>query len=587
MKKRRKKENSCTNSNKNLLRILKLTLKKNKFKLLSAFIIVVIIAISSLLVPQITKLIIDKGIQKMNISILVKLTIVYITIKIIIALLDVLLSYLYSIIKSRVTVQLKVKLLNHLSKLSGRYYSDIKTGNLLSIIESDMYMIENFGAELIFNLILDFVTAIVSFIFLVKIQLDLFLIVCFFQVLLIVLQKNISKLIGKMTSYLRDNNGNLSNIIQEYVNNIMNVVISKSKRKFFSSYLKQEKNLIDKEIKLDLVISGNISMSIIFTSLITIAIYSYGGYKIIKGYMSFGELIAFEQYTSMLIGPCMSIIRANTRIEQAKVSINRVFSIIDEDIEIAVDNNAIRLENKNINIIEFKNVEFKYNDEKNNILDKINLNFKKGEITAIVGRSGSGKSTIINLLYRFWDIDKGKILIDNIDLKNINLLSLRKKINILTQDLLIFDDTIRNNITLNVDISEEKLKKIIFAVELDSLIEKLEDGVHTIVGEKGIKISGGQKQKIAIARALLSDSPILIFDEATSALDNISQNRILKNINSYIKDKIVIIIAHRISTIKDADKIYVLEKGKVIEEGIEKDLIKNDGVYKKLAQSSI
>ena len=294
--------------------------------------------------------------------------------------------------------------------------------------------------------------------------------------------------------------------------------------------------------------------------------------------MSIGDLIAFQQYTGMLIGPCISIIRSNTRIQQSLVSINRIFSILDEPITIQNDNKGKKFKESFDGDILFDGVDFSYNEDKT--LDNINIKFEKGKTTALVGSSGYGKSTIVNLLFRLWDIDKGKIMVDNIDIKDYNLKSLRKNISIVTQDLLLFDDSILNNLTLgNKNISKEYVKDICNRVDIYNFINELPNGFDTIIGEKGVKLSGGQKQRVAIARALISKSSIVIFDEATSALDNISQKTILENINDLLENKTVIVIAHRLSTIKNADKIYVIDKGKVIESGSHEELILNESTY--------
>ena len=564
---------------KNLIRFFKLVVEKNKSKLIISFLLVFTISIIDLLLPQITRAILDKGIAKSNMSLLIKLVLIYGVLSIGSSLISIVLEYLYSIMKNTVVTNLKIRLLNHLSKLSGKYFSGIKTGNILSIIESDIFILKSFNAELIYSIVVNLFTAICAMFFLLKIQYDLFLIVLVLQLALVLFQSRVTKIIAKKTRYIRDESGKISNITQEYISNIMNVILTKSKLKFFKLYLKQEKNLIKKFLELDMIMSGNIAISRILSGLITITIYGYGGYKIINKSMTLGELIAFQQYTGMLIGPCVSIIRSSNRIQQLKVSLDRLFTVIDENIEIKVNNQSYKLENKLCNQIEFKYVCFKYNENNNHILNDINLKFKYGEITGLVGGSGCGKSTIVNLLYRFWDVSEGSISINNINIKDINLKSLRNNINIVTQDLLIFDDTIKNNIKLNSNINDENLKEICEAVGLNDLIESFDEGFNTIVGEKGVKISGGQKQRIAIARALASDSQILIFDEATSALDNISQRTILENINGLLKNKIVIVIAHRLSTIKNADKIYVIDKGIVSEAGTHKELLLNESIY--------
>lgn len=600
-----KKIENMNNKNKSLKRFAFLTFKKNKGKLLLSFIMVIIVAVVDLVQPQVTRMIVDEGIGTKDVNLLLKLMFIYGAAGVSSAILYLLLSYLYSAIKKNVTVDIKIKLLNHLSKLSGKYYSNIKTGNIISIIESDIFIIENFGAELAFSILVNIFTASMALFFLVRMQVDLFLIVLILQIILSIFQNKFTKLISKNTREIREDSGSLSNKIQEYVSNIKNVVVSKSRMKFFSSYLSEEKNLIRKYLKLDLIMNGNIAIAKSISILVTVSIYSVGGYKIISGNMTIGELLAFQQYTNMFIGPCISIVRANTRIQQAKASLDRVYSVIDEEIDIKVNNRGLRIEDKECNIIEFKNIYFSYKeigkkklqnleqDEQidctyedietdSYILSNINITFRKGETTALIGESGSGKSTIVNLLYRLWDIQKGEITIDGINIKNINLKSLRKSINIVTQDMLMFDDTIRNNISINKSLSDEELKNICSVVGMNDFISRLENGFDTIIGEKGVKISGGQKQRIALARSLVNDSKILILDEATSALDNISQSEILRNIRAYVKGKIVIIIAHRLSTIKDADNIYVLEKGKVVESGKDKELFIRNGIYRKL-----
>ncbi|MBC8632556.1 ABC transporter ATP-binding protein [[Eubacterium] tenue] len=616
MNKKRSKNKETKNNgkkSKNLKRFARLIFKKNKGKILLSFIIVTIIAIFDIVQPQITRMIVDEGIGTKNINLLLKLILIYGVIGLLSAILDVFLSYIYSVMKKIITVDMKVKLLNHLSKLSGKYYSNIKTGNIISIIESDIFIIENFGAELVFSILVNIFTASMALFFLIRIQFDLFLIVLVLQIVLTLFQNKFTKLIANKTIEIRDDSGRLSNKIQEYVSNIMNVVVSKSRMKFFSEYLSKEKNLIKKYLKLDIIINGNIAISRSFSALITVSIYGFGGYKIINGKMTIGELLAFQQYTNMFIGPCISIVRANTRIQQAKASLDRVYSVIDEEIDIKVDNRGLRVEDIECNIIEFKNVHFSYNKIENQllqnlgmdnqvsctqnifhediekesyILNDIDLTFKRGETTAVIGGSGCGKSTIVNLLYRLWDIQKGEITIDGINIKNINLKSLRKSINIVTQDLLMFDDTVRNNISIDKNLSDKELENICDIVGINDFINTLENGFNTIIGEKGVKISGGQKQRIALARSLASDSKILILDEATSALDNISQRDILKNINEYVKDKIVIIIAHRLATIKDADNIYVLEKGRVVECGKDEELTIINGAYMRLVTSN-
>lgn len=573
-------------NSKNIKRFLKIVFEKNKLIASISFLLMIIISILDLFIPQVTRRILDDAISNSKTNLLIKLVLLYATISISAILFGIVLEYIYSKMKKSVSIKLKIRILRHLSKLSGNYYSDIKTGNILSILESDIFIVENFGAEILFSIITDLITACIALFFLVRMDFDLLCIVIILQIVISLSQSKFTKIIALKTGEIRQEGGNISNIVQEYVSNIMNVVISKSSLKFFGKYIKLEKKLVTKCIKLDMIISSNISISRILSSLITISIYCYGGLKIIKGNMSIGELIAFQQYTGMLIGPCINIIRSNTRIQQSLVSINRIFGVLDEPIVINQDNKGSRLKaNFEGNII-FNEVDFSYNEDKT--LDNMNIRFEKGKMTALVGSSGCGKSTIVNLLFRLWDIDNGKIIIDDIDIKDYNLKSLRQGISIVTQDLLLFDDSILNNLTLgNKNISKEYAEEICEKVGICEFINNLPNGFETIVGEKGVKLSGGQKQRIAIARALIAKSSIIIFDEATSALDNVSQKIILENIRELLKNKTVIVIAHRLSTIMDADKIYVLNKGQVVESGSHEELLIKKGVYYNLSNEQI
>ncbi|WP_270647945.1 ABC transporter ATP-binding protein [Paeniclostridium hominis] len=567
------------NNLKNITRFLKIVFKKNKFIASSAFLLMITVSVLDLLIPQVTRIILDDAIMFKKSGLLLKLIIVYISITFLSSILNVILDFIYSKMKKRTCINLKIKLLNHLSKLSGNYYTNIKTGNLLSIIENDMFTVENFGADIIFSIIVDIFTAMIALFFLIKMQLDLLLIVIGIQLLLTISQIKFTNVIASETSKVRTEAGNISNLVQEYVSNIMNVVISKSKGIFFKKYIPKEKTLLKKCIKLDMIISSNIGIANILSSLIIVFTYGYGGLKIIKGQMTLGELIAFQQYIDMLIGPCMRIIRSNTRIQQSAVSINRVFNILDEPIEIEQNNRGKRYEENLKGDIIFNNVKFSYNNYEN-VIDYMDIKFENGKMTAIVGPSGCGKSTIVKLLYRLWDIDNGDITISGTSLNAYNLKDIRKNISIITQDLLLFDDSIFNNLTLGDKNKELRfIENICKKVGIYNFIKELPEGFETKIGEHGVKLSGGQKQRIAIARALISDCKIIVFDEATSALDNISQSNILENIKEIIGNKTVIVIAHRLSTIRDADKIYVLNKGKVVEEGTHRDLVEKEEVY--------
>lgn len=557
-------------NNINTKKFLKYVCKNNKKKIYISAIFVILVTVFDLYLPLLLKKIIDKGIMEKDINILLRFVVIYFLIQLMSILIEFILNYIYSLMRNSVAIKIRLKILKHISDLSGNYYTNKKTGNVLSIIQSDIDAIERLDAELVFSLVKDFFTAIAALYFMIRLQLDLFLLVVVLQLLLFLLQRIFTKKIHANISKIRKEYGEITNVVQEYVLNIMSVVISKSRKFFISDYIKRERKMIYKNIKTDMLYSGNISVAIAINSAITMILYGYGGYKIISGNLTLGTLLAFQSYSAMLLGPCMSIVNANNRIQQAKVSVDRVYSLLDEKSEITDIKDSIILNKGNIEKIEFSNVSFSYTSHERKdeyVLKNLNLVFSKDSVCALVGNSGCGKSTIINLLYRLWDVDSGSILIDGNNIKNVNLNSLRKHISIVTQDCIIFDATIKENICLGKKISDEHLRLICDKVGLSEYISSLKKGINTKIGERGVKISGGQKQRIAIARTILNDSDIIVLDEATSALDNISQSNIIKNLKGYLNNKIVVIIAHRLSTIRDVDNIYVLNDGKVIDKG--------------------
>ncbi|SFE91280.1 ABC transporter ATP-binding protein [Peptostreptococcus sp. D1] len=572
--------------NNNFKQFFKFVYLSNKNRILLALFLVAISTSFNICLPIVLKNIIDLCVSNGDINKFASYIAIYLIINSVMIVSDYILIYLYSLMRSSVAIKLRIKILKHISELSGRFYSEKKTGNIISIIQSDVDMIERLDSELVFSLIKNVVTAIVAILFMMKMQLILFIFVIFFQIILIKLQIIFTKKLQKNQFEIREEYGRVTNIIQEYVLNIINIIVTKAKIFFLSKYIKMEKSLIYKSIKMDLLYGGNISLLKAINLIVTIFIYGYGGYKVIHGEMTLGSVFAFQGYSSMLMGPCMSIINSNNVIQKAKVSIDRVFDLLNEESDIKVfEKNMNRLNDK-IEVIEFKDVTFNYNnDNKNNVLKGINLRFVKGSVTALVGNSGCGKTTIINLLYRLWGTSSGNIIINGIDIRTINLNSLRKKFSVVVQDNVIYDGTIKENICLSKTICEDELINLCENIGIYSYIKSLENGFSTQIGERGIKLSGGQKQKIALARALIEDSDVLILDEATSSLDNISQICIVENLNKYIRDKIVIVIAHRLSTIKDVDNIYVLKKGVVVESGKHQDLIDSKGEYYSLYNS--
>lgn len=538
----------------------------------------------TIILPYLTMAIIDDAITNKNMNLLIKLISLYLVVTISQSISKVISDYIYSAIGKKVIFDLRMSVINHLYKLSGTYFTNTKVGELLTRIQSDISLIEEVATKMFFSIASDILMSIAMFVFLCTLQPDLLIIAVILQPLMLLVQKRYSKEVAANTAIFRDAFGKLSSVLQEFISAMMSIIMINGKRYFFSKYIKCERDFIKKGIKLEMTFSLNIAITNFISALITVAILGYGGFKVLVGTMSIGGLIAFNLYSQRLLSPIIRIAQSNMRIQQAFVAIDRIYEILDEPINISQNNFAYR---PNIvkGDIKFENVCFSYN-KGNNFIKNLNVEFERGKKTAIVGASGSGKTTIINLILRFWDVDSGCILLDGVDIKDYNLKFLRKNISVVSQDIFLFNDTILNNLILHdTNVTLEFVIECTKKADAYDYIMSLPDKFDTLVGERGVKLSGGQKQRLSIARALIRDTPIIILDEATSSVDNISERTIQEGLDRFLKGKTTIIIAHRLSTIREADLIYVLDKGNITEQGNHEQLINLNGVYSELYEN--
>ena len=307
----------------------------------------------------------------------------------------------------------------------------------------------------------------------------------------------------------------------------------------------------------------------------------FAGYRSMQGAITMAQFVSFLAALMLAYQPVRALAGINVGIQEGVSAANRIYDLIDQKDQISDDVNLPELKLFTGEIV-FKDVSFTYPDG-TKVIDKININIAGNSKTAIIGTSGSGKTTILNLIPRFYNLKEGSILIDNQEINKIRLSSLRKNISIVSQDTVLFDDTIKNNIAYaNVHATDDEIKNAAKFAEIDDFINSLKNGYDTIVGENGVKLSGGQKQRISIARAILKNSPIILLDEATSSLDSEAEEKIRYALDNLTKNKTTLIISHKFSSIINCDKIYILNKGKVIDEGTHSELVKNSTVYKNL-----
>lgn len=323
------------------------------------------------------------------------------------------------------------------------------------------------------------------------------------------------------------------------------------------------------------------SLVVSFGSILAVC---FGAYLAFKGEITAGDLVMFLGIAMNSYYSLFNISRIFDDVMEAKSGIENMFTILDSEEVVPENDNAVKL--KLTGAVEFQNVSFDYG--KGKILKNINFVIKPGETIALVGPSGAGKTTVAKLIYRYFDCQVGNILIDGHNIKDLNVRYLRRQLGVVNQDIELFDDTVKNNIAYGkARVSKVELEKAAKVASAHEFIQELEKGYDTLVGEKGVKLSGGQKQRLGIARAVLMDPKILILDEATSSLDSSSEKMIQSAIQRVIKNRTTIVIAHRLSTVKNADRIIVLDKGRIVEQGTHEDLMRSGGLYRKLVNLQV
>jgi subfamily B ATP-binding cassette protein MsbA len=396
-----------------------------------------------------------------------------------------------------------------------------------------------------------------------------------------IFSKKIGKKMGKTSTQNMIAQENLSTLLSELIKGswLIKIYQKESEELTRLKILLSEKYKKAKKVEQVRLGAGPI-MEFIIAIAIALIIFM-GGYRSINGGLSMSEFVSFLAALMLAYAPVRALAGLNIGFNEGMAAASRIYELIDKKNEIKEDKNFPDLKISSGNII-FKNVNFTYPDN-SQILNNININITGGKRTAIIGESGSGKSTILNLIPRFYNLIKGKILIDGQEINTIKLSSLRKNMSIVSQDTILFDDTIKKNIAYaNNNATNEEIYKASELAGINNFIDSLKNGYETIVGENGIKLSGGQKQRISIARAFLKNAPIILLDEATSSLDSVSEEKIKQALEDLTKNRTTLIISHKLSTIMNCDKIYVIQNGQIVTNGTHLELIKNSIYYKNL-----
>jgi len=466
--------------------------------------------------------------------------------------------------------------------------SDIHTleskhsGKYISHFLYDVQYISNLVSTAVLNIMKDSLTLIVL---LALMFYQHWKLACFAMIMMplaAIVAKSLGKRIGKATSESAVVSGNLSSFLSELIKGSKIIKIYQKENFENERSKKLMKLMMEKLIKIGIVQIRATPIMEILTGIIIGGFIYYTGLIVSTGEIQINNFFSFLTAMMLAYQPIRSLATINMVIYEGAAAAERVFGVIDTQINVKeVDgSNKLKIDKANI---EFKDVSFTYPNTNKHAIKDVNISIKGGEIVALVGQSGAGKSTILNLLPRFYDPEKGQVKIDDQNISNISLHSLRENISLVSQDIILFDDTVYANIAYaNLNASKTEIDNACKFAAAKEFIEDLPKSYDTIIGENGVKLSGGQKQRISIARAILKDSPIILLDEATSSLDADSEEKVQNAIMNLTKNKTTLVIAHRLSTIIRADKIIVLNNGQVADVGNHNDLLKNSSVYKNL-----
>jgi len=456
------------------------------------------------------------------------------------------------------------------------------SGKYISHFLYDVGLVANLIGTGVLNLMKDSLTLIVlvSLMFYQNWKLACFALIM--MPLAAIVAKSMGKRLGKVTTESAEISGKLSTFLSEIIKGSRMIKIYQQEKFEFNRTSEVLKSFMDKQIKIASVIIRATPIMELFTGIIIAGFIYYTGVMASRGEIEVNSFFSFLTAMMLAYQPIRSLATIHMLFYQGSAAAERVFAVIDTKINIKEEKGLPNLKIDSASI-EFKDTSFAYPRTLEAAIKNVNINVRGGSTAALVGHSGAGKSTIINLLPRFYDPSDGKILIDGQNISKVTLSSLRKNISLVSQDIILFDDTIRANIAYaDLNASDEQIKRACDFAAAKEFIEKLPLSYETMIGENGIKLSGGQKQRISIARAILKDSPIILLDEATSSLDSDSEEKVQNAILNLTKNKTTLVIAHRLSTIIRADKIIVLKDGKIVETGTHNELLKDSVIYKSL-----
>ncbi|HKJ82374.1 MAG TPA: ABC transporter ATP-binding protein [Ignavibacteriaceae bacterium] len=560
------------------------TLKKYfvryKKKLFLGFIFILLSNAGAVYIPLITKNAINELSKEVRADLLVHFAILIVGASLFAGFFRFLIRETIIVVSREIEFDLRQDFWEHIQKLPLRYFQNNSTGNIMAHATNDINSVRSFlGPAVMYS-----ADTLTRLIIVITIMLSLNISLTLFTLiplpLLSIFVYKVGKLIHEKFTLIQEKFSELTTKAQENYSGIRVIKSYVREENEIKGFKKLSRDFLERNMDMIKIQALLFPLLLLITGLSVIIIVWVGGAKVINNEISLGDIVAFIAYLGMLTWPMIAFGWVINIIQQGEASMKRLNKIFAEPYDIK-DTEETDFNIKDIQgEIEFKNVSFRYSDNLPYIFKNVNLKIPIGSTTAVMGYTGSGKTTFINLIPRLYDITEGEVLIDGVNVRNVPLKVLRTKIGLVQQEAFLFSDTIMNNISYGLrEINKERVENVSAIANFTDDVNDFPKGFETIMGERGITLSGGQKQRASLARSLAIDPKVLILDDSFSAVDTNTEEKILKNLKNFMKDKTSIVISHRISTVKDADNIIVLAEGKIKEQGKHEDLVALKGIY--------